>query len=51
VLLIDNFVAYEANINMRRKKENEFMQNVKIIFLPVNTTSVCQLLDQDIIVA
>jgi len=45
MLLINDFVTYKTNINMRRKKENKFMQNIKIIFLSINITSVCQLLN------
>jgi hypothetical protein len=46
-LLIDNFSAHESGLEIVKKEGG--LSNVEVIFLPVNATSYCQPLDQDII--
>lgn len=48
LLLIDGFSAHQAGIDLTADK-GYTLNNVRIEFLPANTTSVCQPLDQVII--
>ena len=48
LLLIDDFLAHEADLNLLEEERIE-IANVKIVFLPTNATSLCQLLNQGII--
>ena len=48
LLLIDGFSAHKAGIALLQEERIE-LQNVTILFLPENATSLCQPLDQGII--
>jgi hypothetical protein len=45
LLLVDNFSAHEAGLEQLR----DSLQNTKVMWLPPNTTSIDQPLDQGII--
>lgn len=47
VLLIDNFSAHESGLKFVNADDSQ--KDVRVIFLPVNVTSVCLPLDQGII--
>lgn len=49
VLLMDGFYAHESELQFVQAEEG--LANVKVLFLPPNTTSICQPLDQGIIKA
>ena len=48
VLLVDGFSAHKTGLDSLAN-DGMTLNNVKVIFLPPNTTSVCQPLDQGII--
>ena len=49
ILLIDDFFAHYANLNLIETEFINSFSNIKIIFFYINVTSLCQLLDQDIV--
>jgi hypothetical protein len=44
LLLLDNFLSHHAGVDLLKIEDVE-LTNVKVKFLPINTTFVCQPLD------
>lgn len=49
ILSIDGFLAYHTRLNLLQNKFSQGLTNTKVVFLPPNTTSICQPLNQGII--
>lgn len=49
LLFIDDFSTHHAGLNWFHEEYLQGLSNTKIVFLPLNATSVCQPLDQGII--
>ena len=41
ILLIDGFLAYHAGLNLLQEEFLQGLTNTKVIFHPINATSVC----------